>query len=300
MNISRTIKDLGWKVIDHLPFKMHYYVLFVKEKKRLPRLLRPKDYSDFIFQDNFFGRHNAHAFLADKYEVRNYVEERGLGDNLPKLYGVWDNADKINFDNLPNQFAIKCNHSCATNIIVFDKSTLDIVATKNQLNRWLMMRHPIFFEQHYYHIKPLIICEELIKDNADGNFPKDYKIHCVNGKPVYIQCCFERTKQNAGKRVIYSPEWKNLHFILNDDHYSDEECDKPKHLHEMLEYAPILSKGLDYARIDFYDTDEKPLFGEITLTPMGGWLSYFKQEALDLMGREIRANKERINARKYK
>lgn len=293
MSISKKIKDLGWRVIDHLPFKMHYYLLFVTEKKRLPRLLRPKDYSDFIFRDNFFGRHNAHAFLADKYEVRNYVEERGLGNNLPKLYGIWDNADKINFAKLPNQFAIKCNHSCATNIIVFDKSILDIDATKKQLNKWLMMKHPIFFEQHYYHIKPLIICEELIKDNADGNFPKDYKIHCVNGKPIYIQCCFERTKQSAGKRVLYSPDWKNLHFILNDDHYSDEECDKPKHLHEMLEYASVLSKGLDYVRIDFYDTDEKPLFGEMTLTPMGGWLSYFKQEALDLMGREIRANKRK-------
>lgn len=293
MNIIRTIKDFGWFVLGHLPFKLHYFILILKQKKRCPRLFFPKDYSDYIIRDNFFGRHNAHAFLADKYEVRKYVEKLGLGNTLTKLYGVWDSADKINFDELPNQFAIKCNHSCGMNIIVFDKSKLDIDATRKQLNEWLEMKHPVFFEQHYKYIRPLIICEELIKDNADGHFPMDYKIHCANGKPIFIQCCFERTKQSVGKRVIYSPEWVNLHYILNDAHYSDDECDKPKHLKEMLEYASILSKGLYYARVDFYDTDEKPLFGEITLTPMGGWLSYFKQEALDLMGREIRANKDR-------
>lgn len=39
--------------------------------------------------------------------MRKYVEERGLGHILTKLYGVWDNADIINFDELPAQFAIK-------------------------------------------------------------------------------------------------------------------------------------------------------------------------------------------------
>ena len=38
----------------------------------------------------------------------------------------------------------------------------------------------------------------------------------------------------------------------------------------------------------------RPLsLGEITLTPMGGWLTYFTPEALDVMGREIRVNKNK-------
>ena len=49
-------------------------------------------------------------------------------------------------------------------------------------------------------------------------------------------------------------------------------------------------KDLKYARIDFYDTEEKVFFSEITLTPMGGFLSYFTQEALNYMGKAIRLN----------
>lgn len=62
----------------------------------------------------------------------------------------------------------------------------------------------------------------------------------------------------------------------------------PKHLKEMLEDAAILSEGLDYARIDFYDTDDRVIFGEVHTYSNGSWLSYFTQEARDKMGEEIR------------
>lgn len=292
MNRSYSPKAIRSKLFSMMPWQVKYYRMFRTEKGRWPRLLKPQDYSDFIFRDNLLGRHNRHAFLADKYEVRKYVEGKGLGDILTKLYGVWDDANKIDFNSLPNQFALKCNHSCGMNIICYDKNRLNENDTKASINQWLNERHRVFYEQHYLRIKPLVICEELIPNNKDGFFPMDYKIHCANGKPVFVQCCFERTTKDAGRRVIYSLEWENLHLIENDSHYSDSDVEKPKHLKEMIEYASILSEGLDYARVDFYDTDDRVLFGEITLTPMGGWLSYFKQEALDIMGDAIRKNKK--------
>ena len=274
-------------LLEKMPFIIKYPIDFRIAKNHWPRL-HNKDYSDYIFWDNYWGRHNKHAYLADKYEVRKYVEGKGLSGILTNLYGCWDDASKINFDELPNQFALKSNHSCGMNIICYDKSKLDLDEVRAEMNAWLHTKHPIYFERHYNKIKPLIICEELIPNNKNGFFPVDYKIHCAHGTPVYIQCCFERSTSDAGRRVIYSPKWENMHFVLEDTHYSDEEMDKPTHLSEMLKYATVLSKDLDYARVDFYDTDDRVIFGEITLTPMGGMLSYFKQEALDMMGQAIR------------
>ena len=85
MNIIRNIKDFGWFLFERLPYKLHYYLLFIWEKKRLPCLMNPQDYSDFVFRDSFYGRHNKHAYLAEKYEVRQYVVGRGLGKTLTKL-----------------------------------------------------------------------------------------------------------------------------------------------------------------------------------------------------------------------
>lgn len=299
MSITRVIKDLGWWVIDLFPFQLHYIIDFRTSFKRWPRLRHPKDYRDFIFRDCFWGHHNKRADLADKLEVRKYVEDRGLGRTLTKLYGAWDDASKIDFDALPNQFALKCNHSCGMNIICYDKKQLDIDETRKKLNYWLTRKHPIVHEQHYNHIKPMIICEEIIPNNNDGFFPMDYKIHCADGKPIYIQCCFERNDEDAGRRIIFSTDWKDLHYVLGDEHYSDIEVPKPKHLEEMLNDAAILSKGLEYVRIDLYDTDSRVIFGEVTLTPMGGILSYFTQEALDVMGSAIRNVEKNKNAGKH-
>ena len=277
------------KLLNLLPWRVKYILDFKDMKGRMPKLFGNRmDYSDYIFRDNLFGRHNYHAYLADKYRVREYVCERALSNILTKLYGVWENSEDIDFDSLPTGFALKCNHSCAMNIICQDKNQLDKQEALRKLNNWLKKKHELKFEQHYRKIHPVILCEELILCNKDGFFPIDYKVHCANGQPIFIQCCFERTATDAGRRVIYDTEWNNLHLVVNDAHYSDEEFPKPKHLDEILRYASILSKGLEYARVDFYDTDDRVIFGEITLTPMGGWLSYFKQEALDYMGRKIR------------
>ena len=289
MSLSRKLKEYYWKALPHFPYKLRYLLTWHTTKGGWPHLRSPQTYSEFIFRDNYYKRHDKHAFLADKYEVRKYVEERGLGDTLTKLYGVWDDANKINFDELPDRFALKCNHSCGMNIVCDDKSKLDISAVRKQLNEWLGMKHPEFFEHHYTKIKPLIICEEYLSD-SDGNFPNDYKIHCVNGEPIYIQLCFGRTKDDVGKRVIYSLDWNDLHYVVQDYHYSEEAAPRPKALEEMIRDAAILSKGLDYARIDLYDLDGRVVFGEVTLTPMGGWLSYFTPEANKLMGDKIREN----------
>ena len=54
---------------------------------------------------------------ADKYAVRSYIESVGKGEILNDLIGVWDSAKKIDWNSLPNQFALKCNHGCGYNCI---------------------------------------------------------------------------------------------------------------------------------------------------------------------------------------
>lgn len=292
--MKKKIKSIIWKIIRHLPGKLEYLVLYIIDKHKLPNIINPRDYSEFIARDMLLNRNHNKAFLADKYKVREFVAQKGLNHTLTELYGVWDDANKINFDLLPDKFALKLNHSCAMNIICTDKEKLNKSEAIKQLNTWLNSKHPISYESHYKKIKPLIIGEEFISDNS-GVFPMDYKIHCAHGEPVFIQLAFERNENSPGRRIIFDTKWNNLHFVVDDDyHFANYEAPRPKHLEEMLKYASILSKDLDYARIDFYDTDDRVIFGEITLTPMGGWLNYFKQEALDFMGEKIRNTKNKI------
>lgn len=77
--------------------------------------------------------------MSDKASVREYVESCGFGDLLNECYGVYDRVEDINWDALPNQFVLKNTLGGSSNGIhlVFDKNTLDIDKTKEELRGWI-------------------------------------------------------------------------------------------------------------------------------------------------------------------
>lgn len=119
---------------------------------------------------------------TDKYHVRDYLVNKGYQNLLTGLLGVWDNAEDIDWESLPNQFVMKCTHGCAYNIICTDKTTFDFAKATKQLNNWLREDFSRFnVELHYGKVKPKIICEEFL-----GEAITDYKFFCFNGNPEFF------------------------------------------------------------------------------------------------------------------
>ena len=56
--------------------------------------------------------------------MRDYVTKKGWKSILNDLYGVYGSFEDIDFDNIPNQFVLKCAHGCAYNVICKNKKTL--------------------------------------------------------------------------------------------------------------------------------------------------------------------------------
>ena len=104
---------------------------------------------------------------SDKYLVRDYALKKGIKEeNLPKLFGIYKNANDIPYKKLPQKFALKCSHGCGFNIICTNKDVLNIEKTNKQLNIWLNTKFGYSSaENHYTHIKPCIIVEEYIDNN---------------------------------------------------------------------------------------------------------------------------------------
>lgn len=82
---------------------------------------------------------------ADKYQIREYIKENLGEELLIPLLGVWDNVNDIDFNSLPNQFVLKVNWGSGQNIIVTDKSKLDIEDTKNKLSKWMKPENNHYF-----------------------------------------------------------------------------------------------------------------------------------------------------------
>lgn len=205
---------------------------------------------------------------ADKYLVREYVKEKIGEEYLIPLLGVWDSPDEIDFDKLPNQFVLKVNWGSGQNIIVKDKSKLDIKEAKAKLKEWLKphSNHYYFgFEWCYKNIQPKIIAEKYI-EQIDGNL-LDYKIFCNNGNPSFLFVGIDRHKDL--KFNFYDLDFNLLPFKQHYD-VSNKKIQKPECFQEMLNVAKKLSKDFLHARIDLFLIGNKIYFGEITFYHFNG------------------------------
>lgn len=241
-------------------------------------LKKPKNLIEKIIWMQFHTDTSLWSLCADKYEVREFVKKRGLEHILPKLYGVWNDVESIDWGSLPDKFVLKTNNSCGQIIIVRDESKLNIKEASKKLNNWLKIKYGFHNAQlHYLRIKPKIIAEELLEDPSlpHGANLIDYKIHCFDGQPATILIVSDRN--GASYTVTYVDlNWNNISdYALNPNssHYGIKTFPKPKNLDKMLEYARVLSRGIPQVRVDFYDINGKIYFGEMTFTTGYGYRS---------------------------
>ena len=254
---------------------------------RKPDLKNPKYFNEKLMwlKLNRYANDPLVVQGADKYAVRKYVEDCGLSNILIDLIGVWDKAEDIDWEKLPNKFAIKCNHGCGYNIICKNKDTFDTQKAEVQLNKWLKENHwKEYAEVHYKHIPKKIICEKYIEGKNEA-LPVDYKIYCFHGKPMYIGNFIERNMETKSIiRGYFDLDWNPSSVFRFKDEMEVEKFPKPDCLDEMLSYAEILSKPFPFVRVDFYELDGQVYFGELTFTPTGCLGTYYSDEAYSYLG----------------
>ena len=227
----------------------------------------PVTLSDKVAFMAFHTNTSVWSRLADKVRVREYIEECGLKEIAPLLYGVWKSADDIDFSTLPNSFVIKTNNGSATNILVRDKASADLDTMKEKLDQWLKIDYGYSTCQpHYSRIEPLILAEEFL---GDGKTPLvDYKFYCFNGQPMYVQVMTDRSDNTHNIKVsIFDMEWNNHPEYCSKHHEQAVTAKKPVSFSKMMEYARVLSKPFPFVRVDFYEINGAPVFGEMTFTP---------------------------------
>ncbi|MBD5343560.1 MAG: hypothetical protein HDR90_01035 [Bacteroides sp.] len=231
------------------------------------------------------------AWRADKYRVRDYVARVGGEDLLPQLYGVYDNADEIDFDSLPQSFVLKTNNGCTTNLIVPDKSKLDIAATRRLLNSWLTLKYGnLTGERHYSLIEPKLICEEMLVDHQHpGSSLIDYKFNCFNGVPRSVTVYSDRVAGTHRKSyMVYDMDWNPMPEVLDtscENLTLAKPMERPACFDRLKELAATFSRDFPYLRVDFYIIDGQPKFGELTFTP--GFDTYYTADYYRQLGEMI-------------
>jgi len=267
--LLRPGKRLARKLLqDELFISRHFRKTF----DRPIDFFNPQTFNEKLQIQKLYNRDPRMTELADKYLVRGYVEGKGYGNILNPLIGVYDRAEDINFQELPDQFVIKCNHSSATNIICENKSTINEHETKAKLNKWMAEScYAKLREWSYKHIPRKLIVERYLGSNL-----KDYKFFCYSGIPKYVQVSSDRF--GSHRLDLYSMDWEVIQCQKGGTKRSQNAEEQPSFFGEMVEIAKDLSSEFNFCRVDFLATSDSFYFGEITFYPAGGFDPFHPQD----------------------
>lgn len=269
--VNSVIGDYCEKILQENPQK-HARIEMRREKQHL---LRHVDIENPIYFNekllwlkyNYYNHSKLAAISFNKYEVRKYVEKKGLSYILNDLIGVWDSVDDIPWDSLPDEYVIKVSNGCAGHVFKRKNEYFSLKDAKKTLNNTIK-RSSYCFKQsgalYCYGTKQVLICEKLLHSGNDSVAPADYKFHCFNGKPVFLEYMEDRVIHKFSSTIV-DMDLKDRHEL--DGYAKSGKVDIPECFEDMKKIAAILSQDFPYARIDLYAIENKPIFGEITLDP---------------------------------
>lgn len=271
---SRYFSDLTWTRIQYR----------ASTGKSL-NLESPQLYNEKVQWLKLFDHNEVYTQLVDKRLVKNYVSET-IGEQyiIPTL-AVWYSADEIDVNILPNQFVLKTNHSGGNTGVVIcrDKSRFDIDGAKLKLNRSLATdAYAVSREWPYKNVKRCIIAEPYLEDKETGEL-RDYKFFCFNGEPKALFVASERQKRDEPCFDFFDTDFNHLDLMCSHPQ-ADTPPQKPSSFDEMLELSRKLSKGFPHIRVDLYEVNGRPFFGELTLYHWEGLMPFYPEKWNKIFG----------------
>ena len=293
------IKEKLWLLYCYFnPYELSDY-LFYKMFHRHINWENPSDLSEKMQWLKFYTDTSKWTELADKYKVREWVKSKGLGHILNELYAVFKNEKEIDLSKLPNSFVLKLNNGCRDRLLIENKEQVNLrdIQKHFKKNRKNVSHFARLAEHYYLKIKPcVIIAEKLLIDNKSASdLLIDYKFFCFHGEPKYVETINGRLKKSQDTYImqVFDMDWNYLEDVvkelppkINTDN-KNFFCPKPESFEEMKKICRILSADFPFVRVDLYEIDGKPVFGEMTFTPDAGRKDDYVDDFLYKMGSDI-------------
>ena len=250
-----------------LPARLAIPVLFRYHLGYFPNLRHPRTLNEKVQYRKLHERNPEFGPLIDKITAKTIVATL-LGPEwvTPTLWHGTNAAD-IPFDSLTPPYVVKASHASGWNLFVLDEESLDRDSVRRQVDHWLQTD----FGQHmhewaYSQVPPGVLVEPFIGDGSAP--PADFKLYVFHGHAHYIEVCLDRATEH--KCFLYFDRNWTRQYVSPTDHLHPGDAPRPHSLKAMIEAAEMLAAPFGFARVDFFEVEDRPIFGEITFYPGGG------------------------------
>lgn len=274
---------------DWVPDELHLKAMYRATMGKRLNLEDPVTFNEKLQWLKIHDRNPLYTTLVDKYRVKQWVADRIGEEHVTPTYAMWEHVEDIDISGLPERFVLKTNHDCGGVVICRNRAAFDLGAAKEKMAEHLKTNY--FWrtrEWPYKDVAPCIFAEEYLDSGESGDL-HDFKILCFDGEPKFIELHKGRFSQHS--QDWYDVNWNKLDIPQPGLLQSSEPDEPPVCLDKMVNLSRVLASGIPHVRVDWYVTDGRLLFGEMTLYDGAGF-DGFERPGDDLMlGSMIDLNK---------
>ncbi|WP_379923444.1 ATP-grasp fold amidoligase family protein [Erythrobacter sp. R86502] len=278
--------------LEHVAYRLVYDAMNLRRLPSLPHWLLPS--ARLRVRLTYLWRHGRLPNLGNPTRFTELIQRRKLLDRDPRM-GLYVNkvtakaaAARLFGENwiiptiwtgnsLPENpdwtfpFILKASHGCNQNAVCYDASDYQIA--RRRASKWADKPYGLWLDEWAYRDIPRgFIVEPFLGNRAA--LPVDYKIYVFGGVAAFIQVHVDRVKNH--RWVLYDRRWNQI------SKFDEAPVTAPTSLDRMVANAERIASPFDFARVDFYEIDGMPKFGEVTFYP-GSGLDRFDPEELDAL-----------------
>jgi hypothetical protein len=254
-------------------------VYFRQVHGRRAPLLAPRTFTEKVNWRIIFDRRPLLVPTCDKLAMKEHALREAPGlVRVPRTYWAGTDVAGLAGVELPGRWVLKPNHSCRR--VLVGGGPADPAALARATAGWVAERYDRNSgEWAYRRARRALLAEEFVGPPSGGAAPVDLKVLTFDGTPRLVEV---HTGRGADHRVrLYTPDWDPLPWTLGYPRGAD--AGPPAVLDRMLKASAALAAGFDMLRVDWYEHDGAPWFGELTPYP-GAGLSAVEPELDRLLG----------------
>lgn len=228
--------------------------------RRYPDLDAPTRFTELVQRRKLTDRSARQSQLMDKLAVKAMVSGRlGAEWVIPTLWHGTALPASIPFD-VPA--ILKARHGCNQYVVLCSPpSEREWGRLQRRAARWQRRPYGIWLDEWAYRDVPRGVMAEPLLGGALP-LPIDYRIYVFGGRATHVQVHLDRGRRH--RWILYDRDWRQL--VACDDRPA-----APASLAAMLEAAEDLARDTAFLRVDFYEVDGHPYFGEFCLYPGSGF-----------------------------
>lgn len=249
------------------------------ENRRLAQKLAavvPADEPSFIhhtYADRRINRYMRDRNVPDRgnlvaRKLKSYSFAQSHGVRIPRIFGLWDSPEEIDWSSLPDQVVVKSNTGSTTRGVVPLRrvdgawtvvTTDDPIATEDVVAR--LREHRVAGR-----IRGPFFAEELLAGGRDNALPVEVRVSAFYGEVSHVLLRhvpdFRTRTSVRSRRIVIDVEAPRQEEATDD-------IDVTSNLDELVDVARRLSRHVPrpYVRIDLYDVAGEVVFGELTPRP---------------------------------